>query len=76
MKLEGASSGPFQTIMLIGIEDPEVLSNLETFLAPMHARLSHPCCTTGSTPSNGLIGVNGGDQQGGARPYHCGTMLI
>jgi hypothetical protein len=36
MKLEGASAGPFQTIMLIGIEDPEVLSQLDAF----HDRLS------------------------------------
>ena len=28
MKLEGASSGPYQTIMLIGIQDPEVLADL------------------------------------------------
>jgi Acyclic terpene utilisation family protein AtuA len=31
MKLEGARCGDFQTIMLIGIEDPEVLSNLDEF---------------------------------------------
>jgi hypothetical protein len=31
MKLEGASAGPYQTIMLIGIEDPEVLAHLEEF---------------------------------------------
>lgn len=31
MKLEGARSGKFQTLMLIGIEDPEVLANLDAF---------------------------------------------
>ena len=31
MKLEGARSGSFQTIMLIGIEDPEVLAHLDEF---------------------------------------------
>jgi hypothetical protein len=31
MKLEGARSGDFQTIMLIGIEDPDVLANLNEF---------------------------------------------
>jgi Acyclic terpene utilisation family protein AtuA len=31
MKLEGASSGPYQTIMLIGVQDPEVLSDLDSF---------------------------------------------
>jgi len=36
MKLEGAGGGSFQTIMFIGIEDPEVLANLDDF----HDRLS------------------------------------
>ncbi len=31
MKLEGARGGDFQTIMLIGIEDPEVLAHLDEF---------------------------------------------
>jgi hypothetical protein len=31
MKLEGASSGRFQTIMLVGIQDPVVLRDLDTF---------------------------------------------
>ncbi|HXA40559.1 MAG TPA: acyclic terpene utilization AtuA family protein [Phenylobacterium sp.] len=31
MKLEGAGAGRFQSIMLIGIEDPEVLANLNLF---------------------------------------------
>jgi hypothetical protein len=31
MKLEGARGGSFQTIMFIGIEDPEVLANLNEF---------------------------------------------
>lgn len=31
MKLEGARGGDFQTIMFIGIEDPEVLANLDEF---------------------------------------------
>jgi hypothetical protein len=35
MKLEGASAGPYQTIMLIGIQDPEVLADLDSF----HVRL-------------------------------------
>jgi hypothetical protein len=44
MKLEGAGSGPFQTIMLIGIEDPYVLANLDMFhdrlLAVLHDRVA------------------------------------
>jgi Acyclic terpene utilisation family protein AtuA len=31
MKLEGASSGQFQTIMLVGIQDPVVLNNIDAF---------------------------------------------
>jgi hypothetical protein len=44
MKLEGAAAGPFQTIMLIGIEDPVVLSQLDGFhdrlLASLHDRVN------------------------------------
>ena len=39
MKLEGAAAGPFQTIMLIGIQDPTVLANLDKFLAQMEHHL-------------------------------------
>jgi hypothetical protein len=35
MKLEGAGGGPFQTIMLIGIEDPAVLEDVDRFLERM-----------------------------------------
>jgi len=42
MKLEGAAAGPYQTIMLIGIQDPHVLANLDVFhdrlLAALYAR--------------------------------------
>jgi len=31
MKLEGAGCGPYQTISLVGIEDPKVLANLDLF---------------------------------------------
>jgi hypothetical protein len=40
MKLEGALGGAFQTIMIIGIEDPDVLANLDEFDAKMHALLT------------------------------------
>ena len=39
MKLEGARSGPYQTIMLIGIEDPEVLRDVEEFELRMRSCL-------------------------------------
>jgi hypothetical protein len=39
MKLEGAAGGPFQTIMLVGIEDPAVLADLDGFMARMEQAL-------------------------------------
>ena len=39
MKLEGARAGPYQTLMLIGIEDPEVLAHLDELHEKMHAAL-------------------------------------
>lgn len=39
MKLEGAGGGPFQTIMLVGIQAPDVLAEIDRFLAQMHAHL-------------------------------------
>lgn len=46
MKLEGASSGRFQTIMLIGIQDPIVLRNLDAFHDRMLSRLYQRVRTT------------------------------
>ena len=39
LKLEGAGGGPYQTIMLVGIEDPEVLEDVDSFLARMERGL-------------------------------------
>jgi hypothetical protein len=39
MKLEGASGGQYQTIMMIGITDPVVLANLDLFHDRMHQAL-------------------------------------
>lgn len=39
MKLEGAATGRFQTIMLIGIQDPDVLSRVDEFHDRMLAAL-------------------------------------
>jgi len=35
MKLEGAGGGPFQTMMFVGIEDPEVLADVDGFVGRM-----------------------------------------
>ena len=39
MKLEGAGGGPFQTIMLVGIEDPAVLTDVDSFVLRMERAL-------------------------------------
>jgi hypothetical protein len=41
MKLEGAGTGPFQTISMIGIEDPTVLASLDLFHDRLYAGLRH-----------------------------------
>ncbi|UAL11702.1 acyclic terpene utilization AtuA family protein [Caulobacter segnis] len=46
LKLEGAGAGGFQTIMLIGIQDPEVLSRLNEFHDKMLAAMNHRVHTT------------------------------
>jgi hypothetical protein len=40
MKLEGAAGGPFQTVMLVGIEDRDVLADLDGFMARMEHTLN------------------------------------
>lgn len=39
MKLEGAALGPYQTLMWVGIADPEVLAAIDRFVASLHAAL-------------------------------------
>lgn len=46
MKLEGARSGPYQTIMLIGIEDPEVLRDVDEFEGRLKSCLIERISTT------------------------------
>lgn len=46
MKLEGAGAGQFQTIMLVGIEQPDVLANLDEFHDKFLAALHHRVATT------------------------------
>ena len=60
MKLEGAALGPFQTIMLVGIEDPDVLAQLDLFHDRLHAAL---CQRVGQT-----LGDEAGD-------YHISLRL-
>lgn len=46
MKLEGASSQQYQTIMLVGIQDPTVLRSLDDFHDRMLAALNERVCNT------------------------------
>jgi hypothetical protein len=40
MKLEGAAASAFQTLMLVGIQDPKPLADLPRFLSRMHQALT------------------------------------
>src|SRR5258708_22652455 len=46
MKLEGARGGHFQTIMIIGIEDPDVLAHLNQFQETLQQVLTDRIATT------------------------------
>jgi hypothetical protein len=61
MKLEGASGGAFQTIMLVGIRDPKVLAELDRFLTQMDHHLRARIATT--------MGSAAGDYDISLRPY-------
>ena len=61
MKLEGASSGPFQTIMFVGTRDPKVLGEIDRFTSRMEEAM------------RGRIEASMGEPEGGysisLRPY-------
>jgi hypothetical protein len=46
VKLEGAGAGAYQTIMMIGIEDPDVLANLDLFHDSLLAALNERVAKT------------------------------
>lgn len=46
MKLEGAATTGYQTLMLVGIQDPAVLGAIPRFLAQMHAVMVERVCET------------------------------
>lgn len=61
MKLEGAAGGPFQTIMLVGIQDRRVLAEIPRFIAQMESFFrSRLQATMGALP---------GDYDVSLRPY-------
>jgi hypothetical protein len=61
MKLEGASGGPFQTIMLVGIQDRGVLAEIPRFIAQMEGFFRSRLQAT--------IGVRLGDYDVSLRAY-------
>lgn len=61
MKLEGASRGGFQTLMLVGIQDCEVLADIDAFLRKMHDVLTSRVRTA--------MGTAAGEFHISLRPY-------
>jgi hypothetical protein len=61
MKLEGASAGAFQTLMLVGIQDPKVLAELPRFLRQMHEALTRRVSEA--------MGAAAGEYEISLRPY-------
>lgn len=84
MKLEGARSGPFQTLMIVGIEDPAVLADLEGFLGRMHLRLTEVLRATYPDETDfhlslrpyGWNAVSGRPVPAGYIPREIGLMLV
>jgi Acyclic terpene utilisation family protein AtuA len=61
MKLEGASAGAFQTLMLVGIQDRAVLADIDRFIRKMHEVLIQRVQET--------IGESAGSFDISLRPY-------
>jgi hypothetical protein len=86
MKLEGARAGDFQTIMIIGIEDPEVLAHLDEFHDTMQFHLNERIKSTfGSEAASfnvslrfyGWNGTSGRPVPAGTPPPRdVGVMLV
>jgi hypothetical protein len=73
MKLEGASGGPFQTIMFIGIEDPFVLKSLNRFETRLLRRLRDRAERTIGAGDWDIYGWNG--ISGQPRPHDAPVPL-
>jgi hypothetical protein len=71
MKLEGAAAGPYQTIMLVGIEQPDVLANLDEFHDRFQSALeARVASTIGAAAGNYSISLRfyGWNAVSGQRP--------
>jgi hypothetical protein len=85
MKLEGAGGGPFQTVMLVGIEDPAVLEDVDGFVARMERGLRERVIRTLGTEAGidislrpyGWNAVSGRPVAAGAAPpREIGLMFV
>jgi hypothetical protein len=85
MKLEGASSGPFQTIMLVGIADPAVLADVEGFVGRMHYALVQRIRRTLGAEAEGIHislrpygwnAVSGRTPAAGPPPREIGLLFV
>jgi hypothetical protein len=86
MKLEGAGSGRYQTIMIVGIEDPEVLANLNLFHEGMITALHKKVVQVFGEEAGDydlslrIYGWNGVSGQAmadtAAAPHEVGVMLV
>jgi len=85
MKLEGAGGGPFQTMMLVGIEDPDVLADVGGFVARMDRALRERLARTMGAEADidislrpyGWNAVSGRTPgEGTAPPREIGLMFV
>jgi hypothetical protein len=86
MKLEGAAAGRYQAVMFIGIEDPNVLANLNKFHDGMHSALQSRIVDTFGEEAGefevslriyGWNGVSGRPMPDAAAPPHeVGVMFV
>ena len=85
MKLEGATGDLFQTIMIVGIADPEVLAAPEVFYDIMYTQLNQRAInSTGLSPDDfnislrmyGYNGVSGMKPPPGKVPMEIGMMCV
>lgn len=85
MKLEGAAANGFQTLMLVGIQDPEVLSALPRFLSQMHELMVDRVCKTLNVERDsfhlslrpyGWNAVSGFDHRERPAPVEIGLLFI
>lgn len=85
MKLEGAANGPFQTLMIVGIAAPEVMTSVDVFLERMQKALDDRTRSVlGLSPDDytislrpfGWNAVTGAPVDKGFTPRELGLMFV